>query len=71
MLSESYNPLIDCKLRQCHVITIYKNKENDEISLFDLKTKEAYNLELEISGIWKYKNSAGLYINIISLKNNN
>lgn len=52
-------------------ITIYRNSENKEISLFDLKKKETYNLELEVSGIWKYRNSAGLYINIISLKDNN
>jgi hypothetical protein len=52
-------------------ITLYKNKDGTEISLFDLKKNEIYNIELEISGIWKYGKSAGLYINIISLKNNN
>ena len=52
-------------------ITIYKNKDGNEISLFDLKKNEIYNIELEISGVWKYGKSAGLYINIISLKNNN
>jgi len=53
------------------IITIYKDKYNNEISLFDLKMKEIYNLELEVSGIWKYGNQAGLYIKIISIKNNN
>jgi hypothetical protein len=44
-------------------ITVYK-LNNKEVSLFEIQKNESYNLELEISGIWKYKNTSGLYINI-------
>jgi len=45
------------------IITVYK-LNNKEVSLFEIQKNESYNLELEISGIWKYKNTSGLYINI-------
>ena len=44
-------------------ITVYTNNEK-EISLFDLEKNKTYNLDLEISGIWKYKNMSGLYVNV-------
>lgn len=58
------------KMNRNKFITIYRNNENKEMSLFDLKKKLTYDLELEVSGIWKYRNTSGIYINIISLKDN-
>jgi len=52
------------------LITLYKDKDGNEVTLFDLKKNEKYNIEIEISGIWRYGKTGGLYINIISLKNN-
>lgn len=43
-------------------------KDNNELSLFELEKGKKYNLELEISGIWIYKNTAGYYINIINIR---
>lgn len=44
-------------------ITIFKLNDK-EMSLFEIEKNNIYDLELEISGIWKYKNLSGLYINI-------
>lgn len=49
------------------IITIYK-EDDSEKSIFSLEKKLFYDVELEISGIWRYNNSAGLFLNIISLK---
>lgn len=43
-------------------------KENNELSIFSLEKGKKYNLELEISGIWIYKNTAGYYINVINIR---
>jgi len=43
-------------------------KDGNELSIFDLDKGNTYNLELEISGIWIYKNNAGYYINIINIR---
>ena len=42
---------------------------NKETSLFDLKKQSIYDLHVEVSGIWIYKNTYGLYINIITISN--
>lgn len=49
------------------IITTYKVDEND-VSIYDIVKNEKYNIEIELSGIWKYNNSAGIFLNIISLK---
>ena len=49
------------------IITIYK-KDDKEVSIYELIKNEKYNIEIELSGIWKYNNSAGIFLNIISLK---
>jgi len=46
-------------------------KNNKEISLFELEKQKKYNLELEVSGIWIFRNSGGLYLNIKSISTNN
>ena len=38
------------------------------LSIFSLEKGKSYNLELEISGIWIYKNNAGYYVNIINIR---
>ncbi len=43
-------------------------KDKNDISIFSLEKGKSYNLELEISGIWIYKNNAGYYINIINIR---
>ena len=43
-------------------------KDKNELSIFSLEKGKKYNLELEISGIWIYKNTAGYYINIINIR---
>ena len=45
--------------------------DKKEISLFELEKQKKYNLELEISGIWIFRKSAGLYINIKTISTNN
>ena len=42
---------------------------NKETSIFDLKKQSKYNIDAEISGIWIYKKTYGLYINIIKISN--
>lgn len=49
------------------IITIYKI-DGKEVSLYDICKNEKYNIEIELSGIWKYNNTAGIFLNIISLK---
>ena len=46
-------------------------KNNKEMSLFELEKQKKYNLELEVSGIWIFKNSGGLYLNLKSISTNN
>ena len=48
-------------------ITVYK-EEDKELSLFNLEKNCFCEVVLEISGIWKYKNTTGLYMNVISIK---
>ena len=43
-------------------------KEKNELSIFSLEKGKKYNLEIEVSGIWIYKNNAGYYINIINIR---
>ena len=43
-------------------------KDKSELSIFSLEKGKNYNLELELSGIWIYKNNAGYYINIINIR---
>ena len=49
------------------IITKYI-KDKNELSIFSLEKGKTYNLELEISGIWTFKNNAGYYINIINIR---
>ena len=44
---------------------------NKDISVFEIVKNKKYNLELEISGIWIFKNTFGLYININKISTNN
>ena len=46
-------------------------KNNKEISLFELEKQKKYNLELEVSGIWIFRNTGGLYLNLKSISTNN
>jgi hypothetical protein len=46
-------------------------KNNKENSLFELEKQKKYNLELEVSGIWIFRNSGGLYLNLKSISTNN
>ena len=43
-------------------------KDKNELSIFNLEKGKTYNLEIEISGIWIYKDNAGYYINIINIR---
>ena len=49
------------------IITIF-NDEDKECSIFEMKKNTLYDVEIEISGIWRYNNTGGLFLNIISLK---
>ena len=40
-------------------------------SVFEILKGKKYNLELEISGIWIYKDTFGLYIHINDISTNN
>ena len=70
---ENYNLLCKSyiKKNKNKFITIYKNLEDKDETLFNIKKNKNYDIELEISGIWKFNNLTGLYINIISIKNIN
>ena len=45
--------------------------DKKECSIFDLVKARKYNLELEISGIWTFKENIGFYININNISTNN
>ena len=66
---EGYNILCKghIKKNRNKIITKYI-KDKNELSIFSLEKGKTYNLELEISGIWTYKNNAGYYINIINIR---
>lgn len=49
------------------IITVYK-EDDKEVSLFEIQKNQNYKIEVEISGIWRYNKTAGIYLNIISLK---
>lgn len=49
------------------IITVYK-EDDKECSIFEMTKNIFYEVEIEISGIWKYNNTGGLFLNIISLK---
>lgn len=49
------------------IITVYK-EDDKECSIFSMTKNIFYQVEIEISGIWKYNNTGGLFLNIISLK---
>jgi len=58
------------KMNDNMIITKYR-VNNKEISIFEISKCKKYNLELEISGIWIYKDTFGLYININDISTNN
>lgn len=66
---EGYNILCKghIKKNRNKIITKYI-KDKNELSIFSLEKGKTYNLELEISGIWTFKNNAGYYINIINIR---
>tara|TARA_Y100000589_G_C27087459_1_gene602422 strand:+ start:171 stop:638 length:468 start_codon:yes stop_codon:yes gene_type:complete len=67
-----YNILLRTNIKKNDNMIITKYIiEDKEISIFDLLSKNKYNLHLEISGIWTFKNNAGLYINITQILKNN
>ena len=49
------------------IVIIFVNKNNEEISIFDIPKNLNCNIELEISGIWKHKFNYGIYIHVISI----
>ena len=49
------------------IITIYKLDDIDT-PLYELKMKERYNIEIEVSGIWRHQKTAGIYLNIIGIE---
>ena len=67
-----YNLLCKAHLKSNNnmIITKYQINNND-ISVFEIVKNKKYNLELEISGIWIFKNTFGLYININKISTNN
>jgi hypothetical protein len=52
------------------MITKYLIDKN-EISVFELIKAKKYNLELEISGMWTFKDNVGFYLNINKISTNN
>ena len=66
--NKNYKQLLKCriKMNKNTIITKLINN-NKEISIFNLKKQENYNILIEFSGIWIYKNNIGLYINIIKI----
>ena len=65
---QNYKLLCKChiKMNKNTIISKYINN-NQELSIFKIEKNEKYNIQLEISGIWIYKNTYGLYININSI----
>ena len=41
--------------------------DKKEMSIFDIESKKKYNLELEVSGIWIYKMTYGIILNIVKI----
>jgi len=67
-----YNLLCKAHLKSNDNMIITKYILNDkEISVFEICKCIKYNLELEISGIWVFKDTCGLYINITNISTNN
>ena len=54
---------LQLKKNKNKIITTYQ-KENEMLNIFKLENKKYYSCNIEISGIWKYKNTYGLQINI-------
>jgi hypothetical protein len=67
-----YNLLCKAHLKSNKNMVITKyNINNNEISVFEIVKCKKYNLEVEISGIWIYKDTFGLYIHINRISTNN
>ena len=67
-----YNLLCKAHLKMNRNLFITKYFVNSkETSIFELEKKKKYNLELEVSGIWTYKKSGGIYLNLKSISTNN
>lgn len=63
-----YNLLCKCHIKKNNNCIISKYiKNNIETSIFELEKKKSYKIELEISGIWIYRKTYGLVINIIKI----
>lgn len=39
-----------------------------ENSIFEIEKNKKYNLDIEISGIWSYKDNCGLYMNLVKIE---
>lgn len=71
VLSKKENYDILCKghiIKNRNKIITKFLKDKNELSIFNLEKGKTYNLEIEISGIWIYKDNAGYYINIINIR---
>lgn len=67
-----YNLLCKAHLKMNRNLFITKYFVNGkETSIFEIEKKKKYNLELEVSGIWTYKKSGGIYLNLKSISTNN
>ena len=67
-----YNLLCKAHLKMNRNLFITKYFVNSkETSIFEIEKKKKYNLELEVSGIWTYKKSGGIYLNLKSISTNN
>ena len=67
-----YNLLCKAHLKMNKNLIISKYFINGkETSIFELEKKKKYNLELEVSGIWTYKKTGGIYLNLKNISTNN
>ena len=67
-----YNLLCKAHLKSNNNMIITKYiLNNKDTSVFEIVKNKKYNLELEISGIWIFKDTFGLYININKISTNN
>ena len=63
-----YNLLCKCNIKKNKNLIISKYINNNiETSVFEIEKKKNYKINIEVSGIWIYKNTYGLTINIIKV----
>ena len=63
-----YNLLCKCNIKKNKNLIISKYINNNiETSVFEIEKKKNYKINIEVSGIWIYKNTYGLTINILKV----